>query len=71
MNYQRLILVGNATDDAQRQTSKKADVTYATLIPGVSSEGLLTRWTNDPGGVCRLRRQLRSLGGYMASPDLP
>lgn len=36
MNYQRLILVGNATDDAQRLTSKKGDVTYTTFSVGVS-----------------------------------
>jgi single-strand DNA-binding protein len=36
MNYQKLILVGNATDDAQRQTSKKGDVTYTTFSVGVS-----------------------------------
>ena len=36
MNYQRLILVGNATDDAQRLTSKKGDVAYTTFGVGVS-----------------------------------
>lgn len=36
MDYQRLILVGNATDDAQRLTSKKGDVTYTILSVGVS-----------------------------------
>jgi single-strand DNA-binding protein len=36
MNYQRLILVGNATADPQRLTSKKGDVTYTTLGAGVS-----------------------------------
>lgn len=36
MNYQRLILVGNTTDDAQRLTSKKGDVTYTTFSVGVS-----------------------------------
>lgn len=36
MNYQRLILIGNATDDAQRLTSKKGDVTYTTFSVGVS-----------------------------------
>jgi single-strand DNA-binding protein len=35
MNYQRLTLVGNATDNAQRLTSKKGDVTYTTLNVGV------------------------------------
>ncbi len=36
MNYQKLILVGNATKDAQRLTSKKGDVTYTTFSVGVS-----------------------------------
>ena len=36
MNYQRLIVVGNPTDDAQRLTSKKGDVTYTTFSVGVS-----------------------------------
>ena len=35
MNYQRLILVGNATVDAQRLTSKKGDVTYTSFSVGV------------------------------------
>ena len=35
MNYQRLILVGNLTDDPQRLTSKKGDVTYTTFGVGV------------------------------------
>ena len=36
MNYQRIILAGNATDDAKRQTSKKGDVAYSTFSLGVS-----------------------------------
>ena len=36
MNYQRLVLVGNATDDAQRLTSKNGDVSYTTFGVGVS-----------------------------------
>lgn len=36
MNYQRLILVGNATDDAQRLTSRKGGVTYTSFSVGVS-----------------------------------
>ena len=36
MNYQKLILVGNATDDAQRRTSKKGDVRFTTLDLAVS-----------------------------------
>jgi single-stranded DNA-binding protein len=35
MNYQRLILVGNATGDAQRRTSKKGDMAYTTFNVGV------------------------------------
>ena len=35
MNYQKLILAGNATADAKRQTSKKGDVTYTTFSVGV------------------------------------
>jgi len=36
MNYQRLILVGNATNDPQRLTSKKGNVIYTTFSVGVS-----------------------------------
>ena len=36
MNYQQLILVGNATGDAQRRTSKKGDVKYTSFGVGVS-----------------------------------
>ena len=36
MNYQKLILVGNATGDAQSHTSKQGDVTYTTFRLGVS-----------------------------------
>ena len=36
MNYQRLIIVGNATDDAERKTSEKGDVKFTTFRLGVS-----------------------------------
>ena len=36
MNYQRVILTGNATDDAQLKTSKSGDVTYVTFSLAVS-----------------------------------
>jgi single-stranded DNA-binding protein len=36
MDYQKLIVAGNATGDAQRRTSKKGDVTYTTFGVGVS-----------------------------------
>jgi single-stranded DNA-binding protein len=36
MNYQRIILAGNATQDAKRLTSKKGDVTFTTFGVGVS-----------------------------------
>ncbi len=36
MNYQKLILVGNATHNAQQRTSKKGDVTFTTFDMGVS-----------------------------------
>ncbi len=36
MNYQKLILVGNATGDAQQRKSKKGDVSYTTFGVGVS-----------------------------------
>ena len=35
MNYQKVILTGNATDDAQSKTSKSGDVSYATFDMGV------------------------------------
>jgi single-strand DNA-binding protein len=35
LDYQRLILVGNATNDPQRLTSQKGDVTYTTFGVGV------------------------------------
>ena len=36
MNYQKLIVAGNATDSAERKTSKKGDVTYTTFDVAVS-----------------------------------
>ena len=36
MNYQKLILAGNATRDAQRLTAKNGEVTYTTFGVGVS-----------------------------------
>jgi single-strand DNA-binding protein len=36
MNYQKLILVGNATKDAERKTAKNKDVSYTTFSVGVS-----------------------------------
>lgn len=36
MNYQKLILVGNATSDAESRTSKKGDVAYTTFSVAVS-----------------------------------
>ena len=35
MNYQKIILFGNATVDAQSRKSKKGDVTYTTFGLGV------------------------------------
>lgn len=35
MNYQKLILVGNVTGDAQNRTSQKGDVGYTTFSVGV------------------------------------
>ena len=35
MNYQKLILVGNVTSDAQRRTSKAGDVAYTTFGVGI------------------------------------
>lgn len=31
MNYQKIILLGNVTKDAERRTSRKGDVTYTTF----------------------------------------
>lgn len=36
MNYQKLILAGNVTGDAERRQSKKGDVGYTTFGVGVS-----------------------------------
>ena len=36
MNYQKIILVGNVTKDAKRQTSKKGDVHFTTFSLAVS-----------------------------------
>jgi single-strand DNA-binding protein len=36
MNFQKIIVAGNATNDAKRQTSKKGDVVYTTFSVGVS-----------------------------------
>lgn len=35
MNYQKLILVGNTTNDVESRTSKKGDVAYATFSVAV------------------------------------
>jgi len=37
MNYQKFLLVGNASTDAQLRKSKKGDVTYAAFGVGVSN----------------------------------
>ena len=36
MNYQKVILSGNATNDAQLKTSQNGEVTYVTFSMGVS-----------------------------------
>ena len=36
MNYQKLIIVGNATKDAERKTAKESDTVYTTFRVGVS-----------------------------------
>ena len=36
MNYTSIIVVGNATDDAEKKVSKKGDVDYATFDVAVS-----------------------------------
>ena len=36
MNYQKLILVGNATNDAERRTSRDGNVAFTTFSVGVS-----------------------------------
>ena len=36
MDYQKLVLVGNVTRDAERKTSKKGDTTYTSFSVGVS-----------------------------------
>ncbi len=37
MNYQKVILVGNVTKDAKRQTSKKGDIHFTTFSLAVSN----------------------------------
>jgi single-strand DNA-binding protein len=37
MNYQKVILVGNATSNAQQRTSRKGDVTYTLFGLGIRS----------------------------------
>lgn len=36
MNYQKVTIVGNATNDAEKKASQKSDVAYATFDIGVS-----------------------------------
>ena len=36
MNYQKIILVGNTTNNSQLRTSKEGSITYATFSVGVS-----------------------------------
>jgi single-stranded DNA-binding protein len=38
MNYEKVILVGNATGDAELRASKKGDVKYATFSVGVGED---------------------------------
>jgi single-stranded DNA-binding protein len=38
MNYQRIILAGNVTADAQRKRSKKGDVTFVTFSLAVGED---------------------------------
>ena len=49
MNYQRLIVSGNVTGDAERRKSKKGDVTYTYFGVGVS--GAKERTTFFPVAV--------------------
>ena len=37
MDYQKIVLVGNATQDAKRQQSKKGDVEFTTFSLGVGN----------------------------------
>jgi len=37
MDYQKFIIIGNATDDAKIQKSKKGDVTFATFSLGAKN----------------------------------
>ncbi len=37
MNYQKVILVGNVTNDTKRQTSKKGDIHFTTFSLSVSN----------------------------------
>ena len=37
MNYQKIVLVGNATKDAKRNKSKSGEVLYTTFSVGVSN----------------------------------
>ena len=37
MDYQKFIMIGNATDDAKIQKSKKGDVTFATFSLGAKN----------------------------------
>jgi len=38
MNYQKMILAGNVTGDAELKASKKRDIKYTTFSVGVSDE---------------------------------
>ena len=67
MYYQKLILAGNATADAERRTSKKGDVTYTTFCVGVRDgkdrttllPASLTARLTERIALIRARRQAR------------
>ncbi len=61
MNYQKLIVAGNVTADAQRRTSKKQDVSYTTFSVGVSDAK--NRTTFFP--VTVFGKYGESLAGYL------
>jgi single-stranded DNA-binding protein len=48
MNYQRIILVGNVTRDAERRTSQSGEVTYTAFGVGVSDGKDKTTFFSHP-----------------------
>ena len=81
MNYQRIILVGNATRDAERRTSQNGEVTYTVVLSNsgaadangtlmtdtLPSEVDFARWLEQPAGATESGDEITWTGTVTAS----